>query len=853
MESASSTAPPDSVLPGNSAEGASRRPHALVRLDYPIRVVAYIFAGAAVASFFVRQSPSVGLWVLLVTWSLLWPHLAYLAAARASDSKSAELRNLLFDTFMLGFWTGVTQFDPMMGIALLTAINAANLSTGGVRFAAVGLVAFALGGVAGGSVTGFAYEYNTSLLTTALTTVAIFSYTSVFGYASYVAVRRIIATRRELQERNRLIEEQSRQLEEARQAAENERRRAEEARQAAEQANQTKSAFLANMSHELRTPLNAVIGYSEMLEEELLEEGAAPTTLADLGKIKSAGRHLLGLINDILDLSKIEAGRVELHYDACDVAQLVDQVCSTSQPMITANRNRLVVNLPDDAGIVRTDVTRLRQVLLNLLSNAAKFTHDGTLTLDVRREGPQGAQRIGFDVSDTGIGMTQEQIAKLFQPFTQADSATTRKYGGTGLGLVISRKLCRLMGGDVTVRSEPGQGSCFTATVLADEPAADAVVPGDEPDARPAATAPAATAAADAVSDERVRALVEAAPVFMVLWRASDGEIVVAGPQVRELFGYSPQEVVGRRMETLYGAHSIDGEALSRELAEDGSVSNHELRFIRADGGEFRARVSARKLRYQDSTCFIAGVADVSDLYEAQEAIAATSAAKSRFLSNMSHAMRTPLTDTIGYAELLIEAQPHGGTAAEAERIRDAGHHLLTMIDTVLDYSRLDAGELEVRRERVPLQPLIEEVRTMSRPLIARQGNWLTLPEVPDVEVLGDRTRLKQVLMVLLANAAKFSGRQEVALFIRPHEDRWIDLQVRDHGPGMDAQALERAFQPFGAAGGRIPPAGGTGLSLALARGLASAMGGELLVQSEPGQGSRFTVRLPLAVQPQEA
>jgi len=851
MESAPSAAVPDSVLPGGPAEAGTRRPHALVRLDYPVRVVAYIFAGAVVTSFFVHQNPSAGLWLLLATWIFLWPHLAYVVAARAADSKSAELRNLLVDTLMLGFWTGVTHFDPMMGIALLTAINAANLSTGGVRFAGLGLVAFALGAVAGGGVTGFAYEFNTSVLTTALTAVAIFSYTSVFGYSSNVAVRRIIATRRELQERNRLIEEQSRQLEEARQVADNERRRAEEARLAAEQANQTKSAFLANMSHELRTPLNAVIGYSEMLEEELMDEGAAPTTLADLGKIKSAGRHLLGLINDILDLSKIEAGRVELHYDTCDVAQLVDQACSTSQPMISANRNRLVVNLPDDAGLLRTDVTRLRQILLNLLSNAAKFTSDGTITLDVRREGPQGAQRIVFDVRDTGIGMTAAQIAKLFQPFTQADSATTRKYGGTGLGLVISRKLCRLMGGDVTVQSEPQQGSCFTATLLVDEPAAHAVAPGQEVDPRPASTAPASTVAADAASDERVRALVEAAPVFMVLWRASDGEILVAGPQVRDLFGHSPQEVVGRRMETLYGAHSIDGEALSRELSEHGSVSSRELRFMRADGGEFRARVSARKLRYQDHTCFIAGVADVTDLYEAQEAIAATSAAKSRFLSNMSHAMRTPLTDTIGYAELLLESK--GGSAEEAGRIRDAGHHLLTMIDTVLDYSRLDSGELEVRREPVPLRPLIEEVRTMARPLIARQSNWLTLPEVPDVVVLGDRTRLKQVLMVLLGNAAKFSGRQEVALFIRPHEERWIDLQVRDQGPGMDAQALARAFQPFGAAGGDIPPAGGTGLSLALARGLAGAMGGELLVQSEPGQGSRFTVRLPLATEPQEA
>lgn len=238
------------------------------------------------------------------------------------------------------------------------------------------------------------------------------------------------------------------------------------ARDEAVQANQAKSAFLAMMSHELRTPLNAVIGYSEMLQEELAEEGASASTLEDLERIRSAGRHLLELINSVLDLSKIEAGKIELDLGEVSVPQLVDLATSTVQPLIAAGGNRLVLEMPADIGTLTADATRLRQVLLNLLSNAAKFTHHGTITLAVHRETLAGhGEQMVFDIRDTGIGMTPEQVDKLFQAFVQADSTTTRKYGGTGLGLVISRRLCNLMGGDVTVTSTPGAGSCFTARV----------------------------------------------------------------------------------------------------------------------------------------------------------------------------------------------------------------------------------------------------------------------------------------------------------------------------------------------------------------------------------------------------
>ncbi len=246
------------------------------------------------------------------------------------------------------------------------------------------------------------------------------------------------------------------------------RKQAEEellvAREAADQANRTKSAFLANMSHELRTPMNAIIGYSEMLVEEARDLGQE-SFIPDLNKIHSAGKHLLGLINDVLDLSKIEAGKMTLYLEDFAIPAMIAEVAATIQPLVEKNANRLVVVCPPDLGSMRADVTKIRQTLFNLLSNAAKFTHEGTITLTAARESGDGGEFVAFRVADTGIGMTPAQLGKLFNAFVQADASTTRKYGGTGLGLAISRKFCQLMGGDITVASELGKGTVFTAMV----------------------------------------------------------------------------------------------------------------------------------------------------------------------------------------------------------------------------------------------------------------------------------------------------------------------------------------------------------------------------------------------------
>lgn len=257
------------------------------------------------------------------------------------------------------------------------------------------------------------------------------------------------------------------------------RETAEAARETAEAASRTKSTFLANMSHELRTPLNAIIGYSEMLQEEA-EEMNMDDFVTDLQKIRTAGKHLLALINDILDISKIEAGKMDLHIETFSLIDMIHDVTTMIEPLAQRNQNTLVINHNNDLGMMQSDQTRLRQVLFNLLSNACKFTEQGTITLSITHitqsqlptaqachhndahPHSEHPPCILFQVSDTGIGLTDEQINRLFHAFTQADPSTTRRYGGTGLGLVITRRLCQLMGGDVQVYSTPGEGSTFS-------------------------------------------------------------------------------------------------------------------------------------------------------------------------------------------------------------------------------------------------------------------------------------------------------------------------------------------------------------------------------------------------------
>lgn len=438
------------------------RAHPIVRLDYLVRVVCYPISALILFALFNRTGRmSPGLAALLLGYGFAWPHMAYLWARASVDQKLAEQRNLLIDSVLMGAWAAGMHFSLWPSVMLLSGVHLGNLSVGGLRLAWKGLLGVALGAIAVGWFTGYATSFAAPPVPTAASILGIFIYGSVFSYHSHVQSRRIVHGRKLLEARNRELAEAGALL--------------AQAKSEAEAANESKTLFLANMSHELRTPLNAIIGYSELLAEDAQDAGDE-AMVPDLRKIHTAGKHLLGLINEVLDLSKIEAGKMEIYLEDFEVDALVEGVAGTVQPLTSRKSNTVVV---DAAGLgsMRSDITKVRQMLFNLLSNAGKFTENGEIRLRARRETVQGRDWLSFEVEDTGIGMSPEQQARVFEPFSQADASTTRKYGGTGLGLAITRRFAQMLGGEIAMRSTAGVGTTFVLRLPAD---GDAAAPAPE-------------------------------------------------------------------------------------------------------------------------------------------------------------------------------------------------------------------------------------------------------------------------------------------------------------------------------------------------------------------------------------
>lgn len=395
--------------------------------------------------------PGFACWTVIVCIWLFWtlPFVyKYTGNLRLAATMSVEL--LAFASlFGAYFYGGVSSpFLPWMLVSLLLGFF--YLSERPILV--VGLFTFNIGGFAAAYLT---YGFPELLSHDQLSIVGWISILSATVYMSWMAIyyANMISARSDLE----------REAERHRETA----IRLREAKDLADEANREKSIFLAKMSHELRTPLNAVIGFSEILLDDVELDGKNSRKRADLQRINSAGKHLLSLVTDVLDLSKIESNHIDLNIQKFDLNEMVREVVATVEPVVIENKNKLIVKCPQDLGVVSSDQTKLRQAALNLLSNAAKFTQDGTVTLSVQRRKRQAGDWIEIQVQDTGIGIAESDIGRLFQNFGQANRSTSSKYGGTGLGLALSQKLCALMGGGISVKSEVGQGSSFTIRVLA--------------------------------------------------------------------------------------------------------------------------------------------------------------------------------------------------------------------------------------------------------------------------------------------------------------------------------------------------------------------------------------------------
>jgi signal transduction histidine kinase/CheY-like chemotaxis protein/HPt (histidine-containing phosphotransfer) domain-containing protein len=438
------------------SDAAKRVVHPIVRLNYIVRLVACPFVLMIVVSSRLGGGEVIppGLWAALVLYAVAWPHVAYVLAKRTEEIRAREERFLLTDAAVAGIAIALASFRPVPTLVIITAILTILGSVGGVRLLVVGMSVLATTVLLTGSlVTDFAVASETPLLAELFSAATLLTFQTMMGLLTYRTARNIVATRRQIAYQADQIQSQNEQL--------------VEAREEALQATKAKSAFLATMSHEIRTPLNGVLGMTRLLAETPL----TPQQHDLLRTIQVSGNTLVTVINDILDYSKIESGRLDLEDEPLSLAQVVEESLEIVSERAREKGLELVCDVaPDVPEAILGDSTRLRQVVTNFVGNAVKFTEKGEVVVSarvLRAETPDDPAEIAFYVRDTGIGIPEDRIKLLFTPFSQADASTTRRYGGTGLGLAISKRLVSLMGGTVGVKSFVGQGTTFTFTIRA--------------------------------------------------------------------------------------------------------------------------------------------------------------------------------------------------------------------------------------------------------------------------------------------------------------------------------------------------------------------------------------------------
>ncbi len=443
-----------------------RRVHPTVRLGYVIRLFYNPLFLLLYGVHLWPRNPPVWVWVGLLSYVLVWPHVARHVATNSGDSKKAELRNLLVDAALIGFYVPIAGFSLWPNVAAFIGFLSGNLSVGGLRAARRCLLAYVIGIVVAGLLIGVhPVLLGASLFTQVFGILVVIGLTSVFGWLTYERQRSAV-------ENGRVIRQQSAELTEKGRLLALRTRELEMALESAQAANAAKGNFLANMSHELRTPLNSIIGFANIM----LRNGGVQLRQQDglyVARIAANGAHLLTLINGILDLAKIDARQTQIDLELVDIAELLRATLAEMEPQAEERDVEVVTVLPDVAMLL-TDRKRLKQIVLNLVSNAVKFTPGGTVTVRIVADGDTGLPA-RIEVSDTGIGIAPGRLAAVFGAFQQEDESTSRQYGGTGLGLTITRSLAQLLGWAIEARSELGVGSTFSVVMIREPSAARAL------------------------------------------------------------------------------------------------------------------------------------------------------------------------------------------------------------------------------------------------------------------------------------------------------------------------------------------------------------------------------------------
>jgi PAS domain S-box-containing protein len=620
-----------------------------------------------------------------------------------------------------------------------------------------------------------------------------------------------------------------------------------QARDAALESDRLKTEFLANMSHELRTPLNSIIGHSEILLEDLSD----PEMVDDVGRILTAGRHLLDLVNDLLNLERIEAGKTTLHVESFDARTVVEDVAATVQPLIEANGNRLEWSVDTSLGRLESDSVKLRQILFNLLSNAAKFTKSGTIALDVLPEAHGEDSWVLVRVKDEGIGIPSDRLPRIFESFTQADSTVSRKYGGTGLGLTLTQRLSRLLGGDIEVASKEGRGSTFEVRIpqrmhveaTAEETPEESG--GDTLAARPGGGA--RLLVVDDNEDNR-----------NVLSR----RLRRAGYDVSE--AREGEEALERIAEHSYDAVLLDvmmpgisGIEVLETVRK--TIPRNELPVIMATAkGQssdiveaFSAGANDYVTKPLDIPVVLARVATQVELLRLRRQREQLMALKDEFLAIASHDLRNPLSRVLGYTSLVAaKALPGEVMTSQAHgmlgKVERAAHVMQSIIEDFLELAAVEGGKMQLDLGSLDVNAICRDAASEMEEAAEEQGIALGLELGTNVRpVMADERRIRQVLQNLLDNAIKYCRKGDRVTLRTADEEEGTRIEIADTGPGLSPDDMRSVFTRFAELSAK-PRKGerSSRMGLSIVRQIVMLHGGDVGVRNNEQGGATFWVIL---------